>query len=355
MVLERAAAGQVPQRGVGPQRIVYLSFLHLVIVVPSIYREPKVRDVLEDICRASRAPSTVSKYSRVFSGWQTWCLERGESALPGRHDSISRYLVNLHLTGAPFSRVESAFYSIKWHHDCSPLVSENPCNRSYLRCLLEGLRRIHAKPTTKKDPVSPECLLKIVLKFGMGQNLLHIRSCAIILLPFAGFLRNDELVNIRECDLEFHPGFVRIFIRKSKMDQLRDGAWVVVGETGSVSCPVKMLKQYMQLAESGNSSDFLFRPVRFFRSLQKHRLQAGQLSYSRCRELFKEALEGVGLDSARFGLHSLRAGGATAAARSGVPDRLFKRHGRWKSDGAKDGYVQDSLKSLLSVSLNLGL
>ena len=35
-------------------------------------------------------------------------------------------------------------------------------------------------------------------------------------------------------------------------------------------------------------------------------------------------------------MHSLRAGGATAAANAGVPDRLFKRHGRWKSESAKE-------------------
>ena len=39
--------------------------------------------------------------------------------------------------------------------------------------------------------------------------------------------------------------------------------------------------------------------------------------------------------------------GATAAANAGVPDRLFKRHGRWASESAKDGYVQDSLSSRL--------
>ena len=54
-------------------------------------------------------------------------------------------------------------------------------------------------------------------------------------------------------------------------------------------------------------------------------------------------------------MHSLRSGGATAAATSGVSDRLFKKHGRWKSDNAKDGYVQENLKSKLSVSKNLGI
>ena len=56
-----------------------------------------------------------------------------------------------------------------------------------------------------------------------------------------------------------------------------------------------------------------------------------------------------------IGTHSLRSGGATAAANAGVPDLLFKRHGRWTSVSAEDGYVQDSLSSSLSVSKVLGI
>ena len=53
--------------------------------------------------------------------------------------------------------------------------------------------------------------------------------------------------------------------------------------------------------------------------------------------------------------YSLRSGGVSAAANNGVRDPLFKRHGRWKSENIKDGYVKDNIHSLLSVSLNLGL
>ena len=55
-------------------------------------------------------------------------------------------------------------------------------------------------------------------------------------------------------------------------------------------------------------------------------------------------------DISRYGLHGLRAGGASAAANHGVPDRLFKRHGRWRSENAKDGYVRDELNERLKVS-----
>ena len=79
------------------------------------------------------------------------------------------------------------------------------------------------------------------------------------------------------------------------------------------------------------------------------------LSYSRLRELVLEAFKDIVPDISAIGTHSLRSGGATAAANAGVPDRLFKRHGRWASESAKDGYVQDSLSSRLSVSKALGI
>jgi hypothetical protein len=49
-------------------------------------------------------------------------------------------------------------------------------------------------------------------------------------------------------------------------------------------------------------------------------------------------------DIKKFGLHSLRSGGATTCANLGISDRLFKKHGRWSSETAKDGYVKDSLQ-----------
>ena len=61
------------------------------------------------------------------------------------------------------------------------------------------------------------------------------------------------------------------------------------------------------------------------------------------------------LDKNNFWLHSLRAGGATNAANAIVSDRLLKQHGGWKTDKAKDGYVREDMKSLLSVSMNLGI
>ena len=63
----------------------------------------------------------------------------------------------------------------------------------------------------------------------------------------------------------------------------------------------------------------------------------------------------LGYQAEQFGLHSLRAGGAMAAANAEIPDWLFKHHGRWKSDNAKDGYIEDSTDKQPAVSRGIGL
>ena len=100
--------------------------------------------------------------------------------------------------------------------------------------------------------------------------------------------------------------------------------------------------------------DYLFGNVQTKSGSQSIRL-GSKLSYTRCREVLLKNIADVGLDPKSFSWHNLRSGGASAAANSGISDRMCKRHGGWRSENAKDGYVADSLESRLAVSVSLGL
>ena len=76
------------------------------------------------------------------------------------------------------------------------------------------------------------------------------------------------------------------------------------------------------------------------------------MSYSRLRELLLAKIEQLGMDPKLFGMHSLRAGGATAAANAGVPD-TFQVPWALEVRVAKNGYVNDSVEQRLSVSKSL--
>ena len=90
----------------------------------------------------------------------------------------------------------------------------------------------------------------------------------------------------------------------------------------------------MAASFSADSEEFIFRPLVFLRGTGAYKLR-GSVPLSYTREIVLSAVDSIGLPKQDYGLHSLWAGGASAAANARVPDRLLKRHGRWKSDKAK--------------------
>eukprot|EP00741_Cyanophora_paradoxa_P021049 tig00021326_g20317.t2 len=73
------------------------------------------------------------------------------------------------------------------------------------------------------------------------------------------------------------------------------------------------------------------------------------------RRLVKEAAEAIGYDPTDFSGHSLRRGGATAAARRGLPATWIRRHGRWALySSVPQGYIEDYLFHLSSDLADLG-
>ena len=172
------------------------------------------------------------------------------------------------------------------------------------------------------------------------------------------FFRIDEVLHVRYGDIHFRSGHVAINVQKSKTDQLRRGNEVVISQgLSNLTCPVAILRRYISEVERFpvDLNHFVFRPLSKCKS--GHRLVSVNrpISYSSIRTYLKSHFKDIVPDISQFSTHSLRSGGASAAANAGIPDRLFQRHGRWKSVSAKDGYVDDKLSSRLSVSKVLGI
>lgn len=146
---------------------------------------------------------------------------------------------------------------------------------------------------------------------------------------------------------------------RSKTDVYREGNYVYVSSSGTRYCPVSVLRKYMKLAGmDANSNLPLFRPLVFHKSNASYTLRDGKISYTSCREILKNALKQLGFNPGDYGLHSLRSGGITSVVRNScnsVSERLLKVHGRWKTDAAKDMYVEESLDNRLQVTKYLGL
>ena len=278
--------------------------------------------------------------------------------MPANPFDVALYLAHLGQSCKSPSPIIQAVAALSWAHKVAGL--SDPSSESIVSLTAEGLKRSLARPVSKKKPISPETLKQMVNLY-IGQdghsvsNLMNLRTVTMCLLAYAGFLRFNELSQIKFEHITFTAQGMSLFVPSSKTDIYRSGRSVVISATDSRFCPVQMLKSYILHANISEPCSFIFRNLSKLKVGYKLRETNQPLSYTRVRELILDALKPLVDDVSSFGVHSLRAGGATTAANAGISDRLLKRHGRWKTDIAKDGYVQDSEERLLSVSKCLGL
>lgn len=315
-------------------------------------------DLLPGLLLESKAQSTSNSYFRGFLKWKQWAYSNGlgsEDILPARALHVGLYLASLIQSANSPSTVINAFYSLRWVHAFGDFVS--PTDSPLVKNILEAGKRKLAKPINKKLPITTEIIEKIYDRNFEEANVYKLRTICAILVGYAGFLRSQELLAIRRCDIYFEPCYMSIFIEKSKTDIYRDGSWVIIAKTGNKLCPVVNMLKYIGLLDfdSEYSEGRLFCNLSACKGGHRFRSDRKSISYTTLRDLFKAVLMPHVSDVSKYGLHSLRSGGATKAANMGIPDRLFKRHGRWRSEKAKDGYVKDSLDSRLAVSQSLGL
>ena len=71
------------------------------------------------------------------------------------------------------------------------------------------------------------------------------------LLLFAGFLRYNEIAQLKIQDVIICDTHLQLAIQKSKTDQYRKGNELVIHKSNKITCPVLNLEKYMRVASIG--------------------------------------------------------------------------------------------------------
>ena len=279
----------------------------------------------------SRACASTKKYMGAFKRWKTWAKSHKLPVFPAKACHIALYLQYIGNQVKSKSAAEEAVNALSWVHSMAGM--DSPAANPLVQATLQGLMRMLAQPVQKKKPVTSEMLQQIAMDANNHPTLANLQLAAACLLAYSGFLHFSiqwfsPFIHVRASDLTISPEMMKIMILRSKMDQYRQGNEVLIARSFTCSCPVAMLEQYMAKGKIHlDEKEFLFRGIISTKNGEKS-WPSGSLSYTTMREVFKKKLNELGYPAKEFGLHSLHAGGATAAAKAGVPDRLFKRHGR---------------------------
>jgi integrase len=224
--------------------------------------------------------------------------------------------------------------------------SESPARDPSGTVLLKHTKRTVSMLTAKSKPRLP--IIRKHLQDMVEQCLddpMEVRDVFMLLLMFVGFLRESEAVGLLHADvwvqnvLETGQEALYVVVRKSKTDQYSENATIVIGGCpGNRLCPVAWYRLH---TSKRLDSPFMFHKVA---------KGAGQkLATGTPNHTVKRWLEKIGVSATGFGSHSLRRGGATAAAKAKVQMHVIKRHGRWASD-AVYLYIVDGIEEQLGVS-----
>jgi len=209
----------------------------------------------------------------------------------------------------------------------------NPTTTDLVRRTMRGIRRTYGVPQRRAAALTIEDVLLITSL--LGNALVDLRDCALLLAGFAGALRRSELVAIHYHSLRWTVHGLVITIHRSKSDQEGRGREVIVPYGRTSTCPVKALRDWLLV--SGITAG----PV--FRSMHKGgRVGAKRLSPNAVAEIVKRRAKAAGLDSARYSGHSLRAGFVTSAAAMGMPTWRIKAQTGHTTDAMVSRYIRSA-------------
>lgn len=323
-------------------------------------RKERTEEIKEFIAGARNA-NTHATYTSGWRQFERWATEveneqraEGEEVNPHRpaEEDVAAYVWHMvEVKGSAMGTVHSAIAAIADHIRYELTDTYNPCRGKLVGQMVAALTP-RAKPAKKKKEVTWAQLREITRLADAAGIKEGERDTVMILLAYHAFLRGSEVARMKVGDITFGEEeiegsrvcFLRVHVnRMAKNDKERRGHERLIAERAGEPewCVVRRMREYLRLER--NREEPLFPTAK-----------GGQMRPDTPRGRLKTWLEWIGVeDVGEYGFHSLRAAGATDAARAGAEEREIKAHGNWKSDAVKL-YIRQNTTDRLRISKLLG-
>ena len=271
---------------------------------------PPSLDQAKEFARRSKAENTLRGYRADWRDFCQWCDRNGQHPLPAVPETVAAYIAEC-AGRLKVGSIQRRLNAIAEAHKAVGL--ESPTVAGIVRNTFKGIKRTLGTAANQKAPTLTDDIRAMVGATDTG--LIGLRDRALILLGFAGAFRRSELVSLDVEDCVFGKDGLTVTLPRSKTDQ--DGQGRKIGipyGSNPETCPVRVLQAWLE--QAGVTGGPLFR------SLSRHGyLRPDRLSGIDVARVVKKLAVRAGLDPAKYGGHSLRAGHATAAAIAGASER----------------------------------
>ena len=275
--------------------------------------------------------ATRKAYASDVKIFSAWCAIHGLAALPAAPETVALFLADQARAGVAASTLNRRLAAIKCAHEAKGHAT--PTAHKGVTAALKGIRRTKGVAPTQKKAATADIVKEMVRR--CPHTLVGQRDRALLLLGFAGAFRRAELVALTVADLAFEADGLRVTIRQSKTDQEGAGQVIAIPHGSVWFCPVTALKNW--LARAGIEQGPIFRAVG-----KGNRVGNAALSDKSVAKRVKHYAGHIGLDSADFAAHSLRAGFVTSAAEAGASIFKMAEVSRHRSTDVLAGYVRSA-------------
>ena len=319
-------------------------------------RRPTRRDAVLTFLTATQNRNTSRAYASGMRQFERWASEtnaqcarsdRVDARRPQEHDVAAYMQYMVETQGLAMSTVNTRVNAVSDSVRYDTTTDYHPTSGAMITQMRAVLVPM-AQPKSQKREITRAQLYDIVAATRAANDTIGRRDACMLMLAFTAFLRVSEVVRMNRGDITFTSERVdgatvdvmRVHVdRMCKNDRQRLGHERLVAATGAQVDMVHIMREYLR-ASDGTAATALFTATGTGKRLALS-TPAGRL---------RVWLEAVGVTDAKaYGFHSMRAGGATHAARAGVAVRHIKAHGNWKSD-AVNAYVRANVSDRLRAS-----
>jgi len=258
-------------------------------------------------------------------------------AIPASAVMVAEYLANFAGTLA-VATLQHRLIAIHRAHADQGL--ESPMKDYLVKRTMQGIRRTLGTKQRRVTALVKDDLLEILVHIDRQAPMKAARDKALLLIGFAGAFRRSELVALQYEDLTQFEDGVELLIRRSKTDQEGAGRTVFIPHARGGRCPVKMLKNWLEL--SGIAAGPLFRPInRHDQIISKKALSPQSVAL-----IVKSSVRLMaGEEAAKLMAgHSLRAGYCTEAATVGLQPYQIREQTGHRSDVTLARYIRPVAK-----------
>ena len=233
---------------------------------------------------------------------------------------------------------------------------------SAIRDLLRGVERLQLQPARlQRFGVRTQDLADAINNHIDVSQREGAMWAAALATAFCGLLRGCEfglqdgeawepLQHLSRADVKFKRAvdgvrYMVLMMRPAKKGpSQRKNVPLLIAEGGTLLDPVKLMRHMIELDPVPKSEEE-FTPL--FRRMGR------AIKVRETRSMVQKLMSRLGLDPKRFGAHSLRIGGATAALAAGMSPAAIRAAGRWSSDVYRI-YCRLSRESAASVAATIG-